>query len=164
MKKFIFIVFGLLISVSAQAQNIYENKCTDLMTNLKDNRAVLFNVLNLSKEQQGYKDKIDKNYEALFAQAYENYNREKFILENLKKHNASNNALRKQQRIVKNTEDKIFELCNKSDKEYKSILNNYQYSKLKSIKQSERSALKYCRRVKAFYKTDENFRPFGMKY
>lgn len=46
-----------------------QTKCIDLMTSMYNERATLYNVLNLSNDQQKCKDVIDKKrYEELGAQ------------------------------------------------------------------------------------------------
>ena len=81
-----------------------QTKCLDLMTSMYNERATLYNVLNLSNDQQKCKDVIDKKrYEELGKQ-FQEYEKEKYVLDNMCKHNASEFALKKQEKVVKNIE------------------------------------------------------------
>lgn len=75
-----------------------QTKCIDLMTSMYNKHATLYNVLNLSNDQQKCKDVIDKKrYEELKKQ-FQEYEKEKYVLDNMCKHNASEKALKKQKK------------------------------------------------------------------
>lgn len=140
-----------------------QTKCIDLMTSMYNERATLYNVLNLSNDQQKCKDVIDKKrYEELGAQ-FRQYEQEKYVLDNMCKHNASEQAIKKQEKVVKNIEKCMKEIGEKYDKEFKSILNSEQKAKYNSVKKMEKKEIKYCLKNKAFYKRDPKLRPFGEK-
>ncbi len=174
MKK-ILVLFILVFTFQAAyaetifAENHRENcgcqkqtKCLDLMTSMYSNRATLYNVLNLSDDQQKCKDTIDKKrYEELSVQ-FQKYEQEKFVLANMCKNKASNRALKQQEKVVKDIENCMKKINKKYDKEFKSVLNSQQKSKLNTIRKMERKEIKYCQKNKAFYKKDPNLRPFGM--
>ena len=79
MKKSLIILFGICvllngISVFAQETSVpscgcqNQTKCLDLITSMYNERATLYNVLNLSNDQLKCKDVIDKKrYEELGA-------------------------------------------------------------------------------------------------
>ena len=140
-----------------------QTKCIDLMTSMYNERATLYNVLNLSNDQQKCKDFIDKKrYEELGVQ-FRQYEQEKYVLDNMCKHNASEQAIKKQEKVVKNIEKCMKEIGEKYDKEFKSILNSEQKAKYNSVRKMEKKEIKYCLKNKAFYKRDPKLRPFGEK-
>lgn len=140
-----------------------QTKCLDLMTSMYNERATLYNVLNLSNDQQKCKDVIDKKrYEELGKQ-FQEYEKEKYVLDNMCKHNASEFALKKQEKVVKNIEKNMQQIGKKYDKEFKTILNSEQKSKYNSVRKMEKKEVKYCLKNKAFYKRDPKLRPFGEK-
>lgn len=140
-----------------------QTKCLDLMTSMYNERATLYNVLNLSNDQQKCKDVIDKKrYEELEKQ-FQEYKKEKYVLDNMCKHNASEFALKKQEKVVKNIEKNMQQIGKKYDKEFKTILNSEQKSKYNSVRKMEKKEVKYCLKNKAFYKRDPKLRPFGEK-
>ena len=138
-------------------------KCMDLMTSMYDKRATMFNVLNLSADQQKCKDTMDTHYLQEVGDKFEKYEQEKFVLNNMKKHNASDSALKKQEKVVKNCEKSLENLNKKYEKEFKTILNSDQKSKFNTIVKMQKKEIRYCKKDKAFYKHDKNLRPFGEK-
>lgn len=140
-----------------------QTKCIDLMTTMYNERATLYNVLNLSYDQQKCKDVIEtKRYHELGEQ-FQKYEQEKYVLTRMNEHKASRQAINKQEKVVKNLEHCMQSINNKYDKEFKTILNSEQKSKLKTIRKMEKQTIKYCKKNKAFYKPDPNLRPFGEK-
>ena len=136
MKK-IFILIAIFLVTNPiwayECKECQSTKCIDLMTSMYDKRATLYNVLNLSADQQKCKDTIDKKYLKEVEEKYEQYSQEKYVLKNMIKHNASKSAINKQEKIVKNLEKYMQSLNSKYDKEFKSILNSEQKSKLNNI-------------------------------
>ncbi len=176
-KSFIFgLIFTIFLATHVQASETAktidtkqscgcskQTKCLDLMTSMYNERATLYNVLNLSNDQQKCKDVIDKKrYEELGKQ-FQEYEKEKYVLDNMCKHDASENALKKQEKVVKNIEKEMQKTSNKYDKEFKTILNSEQKSKYNTIRKMEKKEVKYCMKNKAFYKRDPKLRPFGEK-
>ena len=140
-----------------------QTKCIDLMTSMYNKHATLYNVLNLSNDQQKCKDIIDKKrYEELGKQ-FQEYEKEKYVLDKMCNHNASEAAVKKQEKVVKNIEKEMQKIGKKYDKEFKSVLNSEQKSKYNTIRKMERKEVKYCMKNKAFYKRDPKLRPFGEK-
>ena len=140
-----------------------QTKCLDLISSMYNERATLYNVLNLSNDQQKCKDVIDKKrYEELGKQ-FQEYKKEKYVLDNMCKHNASENALKKQKKVVKNIEKNMQEIGKRYDNEFKSILNSEQKSKYNTVRKMEKKEIRYCMKNKAFYKRDPKLRPFGEK-
>ena len=138
-------------------------KCLDLMTSMYNRRAALYNVLNLSNDQQKCKDVIDKKRYEELGRIFAQYEQEKFVLSNMCKHNASKQAIKKQERVVKDIAKCMKKTGEKYDKEFKSVLNSEQRGKLNTIRKMERKEIKYCLKKKAFYERDPKLRPFGEK-
>ncbi len=158
---FIFLLMGNMVYADCGCAN--QTKCLDLMTSMYNERAALYNVLNLSADQQKCKDVIDaQRYDELKAQ-FRKYEQEKFVLTRLNEHEVSKNSIKKQEKVVKDLEKCMQKTSEKYDKEFKSILNSEQKAKLKTIRKMEKSTIKYCQKNKAFYKKDPNLRPFGVK-
>ncbi len=180
MKKFLFI-FSIIItllncSVSAQETTVFaENqrpdcgcskntKCLELMKSMYNERATLYNVLNLSNDQQKCKDVIDKKRYDELDGLFKQYEQEKYVLSKMCAHSgASEQAVKKQEKVVKNIEKCMQKTGEKYDKEFKSILNSEQKSKYNTIRKMEKKEIKYCMKHKAFYKRDPKLRPFGEK-
>ena len=140
-----------------------KSKCLDLMTTMYNERAALYNVLNLSTDQLKCKDVIDaKRYEELGEQ-FKKYEQEKYILTKMQEYQASKDAINKQEKVVKNIDKCMQKISKKYDKEFKTVLNSEQKSKLNTIRNMEKKQIKYCQKNKAFYKQDPNLRPFGVK-
>lgn len=140
-----------------------QTKCLDLMTTMYNNRATLYNVLNLSTDQKKCKDVIDaKRYEELGEQ-FKKFEQEKYVLTRMNEHQASKQALKKQEKVVNDIEKCMQKTNKKYDKEFKTVLNSEQKTKLNMIRRMEKKAIKHCEKNKAFYKQDPNLRPFGEK-
>lgn len=149
--------------VNAECVCPKQTKCIDLINTMYNERAALYNVLNLSADQQKCKDVIDlKRHEELNIQL-KKYEQEKFVLAKLNEHEASSGAIKQQEKVVKNIEKCMQDITKKYDKEFKSILNSEQRAKLRTIRKMEKNTVKYCQKNKAFYKQDPNLRPFGVK-
>ncbi|MBQ3641287.1 hypothetical protein II906_05120 [bacterium] len=165
MKKLLTIMSLMIFACCTSAQEVCNStKCIDLMNSMYNRRAALYNVLNLTKEQQIYKDEIDKKYQNLLFQMNEELNKEKHALQNMQKYETSNETLNRQKNIIKNIENDMKCLNKQYDKELKAKLNKEQINKLKTIRKVEKRALKHCQRDKALYKHDKNVRIFGEPY
>lgn len=161
MKKFAVLLLILFTGISAFA-DVQCDKCSDIMSSMYYNRAALYNVLNLTPDQVKCKDVIDKKrYEALKEQSIQ-LEQEKYVLSKLTSGNASKNAVKKQQKVIKNIEKCMNQTGKKFDKEFKTVLNSEQKSKLNTIRKIQRKDLKNCRKNKRLYKQDKNLRPFGV--
>ena len=166
MKKAFLLIIFLLISnpVIADNQGCYScksAKCMDLKTSMHNERATLYNVLNLSDDQQKCKDTIDKKYFNEIGNCLQKLEQEEYVLNNMKKLNASKSSIKKQQNVVKNIEKDIEKIKKKYNKEFKSILNSEQKTKFKTISKMEKNKESYCKNRKAFTERDPKFRIFG---
>jgi Spy/CpxP family protein refolding chaperone len=165
MKKIILILTLLVIGnlVQAECQCNNQTKCIDLMTSMYNERATMYNVLNLSSDQQKCKDVIDtKRYKELNSQ-FQQYEQEKFVLNKMNENQASSKALKKQKKVVNELETSMKKIDQKYDNEFKSVLNSEQRSKLRAIRKMQKKEIKHCQKNEAFYKQDPNLRPFGVK-
>lgn len=175
-----FLIFGIclfLSSTSVFASDLFfdifpnndaidcsrETKCLDLITAMHDQRPALYNVLNLSSDQQVAKDTIDKKRFEEMGKYREQYEQELFVLSNMQKHGASKAALKKQEKVLKNLEKTLRKAAVKYDREFKSILDSEQKAKYNAVTQMKKKEIRYCRKKKAFYKRDPKLRPFGEK-
>ena len=177
MKKNILFLTLLLLLISCQVNATETNtsecgqncncnkqaKCLDLMTSMYNERATLYNVLNLSSDQQKCKDVIDKKRHEELSKEFQQYEQEKYVLSKLCNHKASYLAIKKQEKVVKNIEKNMQQIEKKYDKEFKSILNSEQKSKFNTVRKMGKKEVKYCMKNKAFYKHDPKLRPFGEK-
>lgn len=165
MKRIVFLVLFLLIVNPVLAEDNFGyskiSKCIDLETSMYNKRATLYNVLNLTSDQQKCKDTMDMNYLKETGEKFEQYSQEKFVLSNLKKHNASKSAIKKQEKIVKNLEKQLEGLEDKYLKEFMTILTSEQKAKVKNIRKMEKNEKKYQKKQKPFYKHDSKVRMFG---
>lgn len=162
MKKLFAIL--VLILVSNNAYSACETtKCTDIMSKMYDSRATIANVLNLTDDQKKCKETIDEKFQKDSAAKFDKYEQEKYVYNNMKKHSASDSALAKQQKVIDDAKKEILQLNDNYDKEFKSILNSYQKSKLKTIRKMEKKMLNLCKSQKPLYEQDENLKPFGMR-
>ncbi len=139
-------------------------KCLDLMTSMYNERATLYNVLNLSNDQQKCKDVIDqKRYEEL-GKLFKEYQQEEYVLSKMCEHSgASESAVRKQEKVIEKIKKEMQKTADKYDKEFKSILNSEQKAKYNTVTKMKRKEIKYCMKNKAFYERDPKLRPFGQK-
>ena len=137
-------------------------KCLDLMKSMYNERATLYNVLNLSNDQQKCKEVIDKKRYDELGKLFQQYEQEKYVLSKMCEHSTvSEYAIKKQKKVVKNIEKCMKKTGEKYDKEFKTILNSEQKSKYNTIRKMEKKEIKYCIKNKAFYKRDPKLRPFG---
>lgn len=167
MKRVLFLILFLLIinPVFAETQKSHTStsKCIDLETAMHNKRAILYNILNLTPDQQKCKDTIDSNYQKEVENIYEKYSQEKYVLSNLKKLNASKPAIKKQEKVVKNIEKQIKNIQKKYDKEFLSVLTPEQRAKMRNISAMEKFEKWHYTKQKAFYQHDPKFRTFGDK-
>lgn len=138
-----------------------QNKCRELIQRMFDDRAAVYNVLNLSSEQKKCKDDIEKRrydeldtkiilYEKLCTAPNEECNCQTDKAE-----------LRKQKKTLKNIEQDIDNIMYKYDKEFKCILTRAQKTKYKNIQKIKKEELKQCKKGKRLFKQDPNLLPFG---
>ncbi len=155
---------GVMQNNQQACQCNQSTKCLDLMTSMYNERATLYNVLNLSNDQQKCKDVIDqKRYEEL-GKLFKQYQQEEYVLSKMCEHSgASDSAVAKQEKVIENIKKEMQKTADKYDKEFKSILNSEQKAKYNTVTKMKRKEIKYCMKNKAFYERDPKLRPFGQK-
>ncbi len=155
---------GVMANGEKACECNHSTKCLDLMTSMYNERATLYNVLNLSNDQQKCKDVIDqKRYEEL-GKLFKEYQQEEYVLSKMCEHSgASEFAVKKQEKVIKNIKKEMQKTADKYDKEFKSILSSEQKAKYNTVTKMKRKEIKYCMNDKAFYKRDPKLRPFGQK-
>ena len=131
MKKILILCFCLLISnsfVLSEELGVMENnqqacecnqktKCLDLITSMYNERATLYNVLNLSNDQQKCKDVIDKKRYEELGKLFEQYKQEEYVLSKMCEHSgASEFAIKKQEKVIKNIKKQMQKTAEKYDK------------------------------------------------
>ena len=126
-------------------------------------RATLYNVLNLSYDQQEIVKVIDQKRDCELRKIFDLYEQEKFVLSNMCQHNATNNAIKKQEKLVNKYKKCLKQTTKKYDDEFKKILNAEQRSKLHTVRKMEKKEIKHCLKNKVFFQNDKNLRPFGQK-
>lgn len=150
--------------IEAKTCNCYnKSKCLELISSMYYKRATLYNILNLSYDQQEIVKIIDEKRDCELKKIFEQYKQEMYIFSNLCQHKASESAIKKQKKVVNNLKKSIKKTTEKYDDEFKKVLNADQRSKLNTVRKMEKKEIKYCLKNKAFYKHDENLRPFGKK-
>ncbi|MCI1274294.1 MAG: hypothetical protein LKG27_07685 [Clostridiaceae bacterium] len=124
-------------------------------------RAVTYNVLNLTDSQIQTKNKIDQTrYNALQPQ-FDQLDQELFVLRKLEAGNASKQAIKKQKKVVKNLQKNIEKTDAKYDKEFKNSLSREQRSKYKDVRRLENRDLKRKMHETKDPYYDKNMRVFG---
>ena len=131
-----------------------QNKCRELIQQMFDDRAAVYNVLNLSSEQKKCKDDIEKR-------RYEELDTKIEIFERLCASQADQTTLKKQKKLLKNLEKDIDNIMFKYDKEFKCILSQTQKTKYNNIQRIKEKDIKQWRKGKKLFKQDPNLRPFG---
>lgn len=170
-KVFILFILAILTSNLAFSDEIHnpdcgcskQTKCLDIMSSMYHSRAALYNVLNLSNDQQKCKEVIEKKRYDELGVEFRKYQQEQYVLKRLCENNASKASIKNQEKVIKNIEKCMADINKKYDKEFNSVLCSEQKSKLKTIRRMEKKEIKHCQNNKAFYKRDPNLRPFGQK-
>ena len=160
--RFLLFLIIAIVSVNQVFAKDY-SKCTELSDFIHNRQATISNVLNLSQDQQKSKETIDNKFLAEIKSKQDLYEQEKYVLDNLKKYNASSSTIKKQEKLLKNIQNSIEKINNKYDNEFKTILDSEQKNKLNSIKRIEKKELRYCKNNKIFTKRDPKLRQFGEK-
>ena len=124
-------------------------------------RATVYNALDLTEEQIQQREKIVKENEPIFEEKFEQLKKEGGKLRALKKADASNREITKQNKAVKKIKNDIQKLLDKENKQFKKSLTHEQCSKYAIIKKLERKDYKDSCHQKDLYKANPKMRPFG---
>lgn len=174
MKNILIIIMMLTIGTcfaDAASQNSRTNaktctqpKVSQTYTNFYNQRASVYNTLNLSSEQVKAKDELEKQRYKSLGEKYLELDQEEYVLRQLRTGNSSKNAILKQEGRVRSIADDIEKINKKYDKEFVKSLSNEQRSKYHNIKRLQNRELKEeVSNLKRKYIQDKKLRTFGEK-
>lgn len=126
-------------------------------------RAVIYNVLNLTDEQAQQKEQIEKERYSALESKYDQLDQEVFVLRKLNAGNAQEKSVIHQQKVVKNIEKEINNTNKTYDKKINKILNHEQRCKFREIKHLQKRDLNHKLQAKKDPYKDKNMRVFGEK-
>jgi len=141
-------------AVSAIKFRKYVNK-------VRNNRATVYNALNLSDEQIKVHEKLIEGDAYLFDEKFDKLIKESYKVKALKKANALDKDINAQKKVVQQLKDDINDLLEQEEKEFKKCLTRQQRSKYAMIKKLERKSYKESQHEKDYYKNNPQMRPFG---
>lgn len=148
LKKIVVILLLVLFSCKTFSQEITNEKYYEYMQALINDRAVVFNSLNLSEKQKTLYEQITKKYSQIYTSK----------LKELTKENTKPFPNRN---ITKKTEKDIAKISQKENQELESILNRIQCTKYKQIKHLRRHDIKKELHPKNYYKSNPQMEHFG---
>ena len=131
------------------------------MKNIQQERATVYNALNLTDEQiQLREDMINKNTQ-LYDAKFNELIKESYKVKALKQADASDREIQKQKKVVRSVKKDIENLVNKENKQFKKSLNHDQRAKYAMIKKLEKNDFKNAAHQKDYYKSNPQMKPFG---
>ena len=128
------------------------------MEHIINDKAVIFNALNLSDSQREKFEEITQKNTPIYKQKLEDLLKESYRLKALK---SAKFGFYLQRKIIKNIEKEIAEISLCEDKELYKILNFSQRSKYRNIKHLERHDLRKEKHPKDYYKSNPQMPHFG---
>ena len=157
MKQIVILVsiFGLLAGSMVLAKDCCKEqkeydftrdyRCSQLIQKIRAQKNTLYNVLNLSSEQQELKDEIEFRRKAEMQPYIEAYKCEKQKLRALAQTSYDSAEFKQQRKITKKAWKKIEKLYKKYDREFMKILCTTQKTKYKELVKLTKRDIKYCR-------------------
>ncbi|MBP3924008.1 hypothetical protein J6E39_02055 [bacterium] len=146
------------------AKTCTQPKVSQTYTNFYNQRASVYNTLNLSEAQVKTKDELEKQRYKSLGEKYIELDQEEYVLRQMRAGNSSKNAILRQETCVRNIADDIEKINKKYDKEFIKSLSNEQRSKYHNIKRLQNRELKEeISNVKRKYLQDKKLRTFGEK-
>lgn len=131
------------------------------MKNIQQERATVYNALNLTDEQIKLReDMINKNT-PLYDAKFDELIKESYKVKALKQADASDREIQKQKKVVRNVKKDIENLVTKENKQFKKSLNHDQRAKYAMIKKLEKNDFKNAAHQKDYYKSNPQMKPFG---
>lgn len=128
---------------------------------LEQERATVYNALNLTDEQIQIKENLIKENAPLYEQKFDSLIKESFKLKALRCANASEKELLQQRKVIKKIKKDIEDLLEKENKSFSKSLTRQQKSKYSMIKRLERLDYKRDAKRKDYYKSNPQMVPFG---
>ena len=148
--KIILPITFILMPLYAFAEDITNEQYYIYFQKIMNDKAIIYNSLNLSESQRQKYEEITNKYTPLYKDKIK-----EIITENSKPYPNRN--------ILKKTEKDIYKTSQKENNELKSILNKIQCSKYRQIKHLERHDLKKEQHPKNYYKLNPQMTHFGGK-
>ena len=152
------------VNSRTNAKTCTQPKVSQTYTNFYNQRASVYNALNLSNEQVKAKDNLEKQRYKALGEKYLELDQEEYVLRQMRAGSSSKNAILKQTSCVRSIADDIEKINKKYDKEFIKSLTNEQRSKYHNIKRLQNRELKEeVSNVKRKYHQDKKLRTFGEK-
>lgn len=128
---------------------------------LQEERAVIYNALNLSDEQIQKREELIKQNASFYEEKFQSLMKESFKLKALKSANVAEPEIIRQRRIVNNIKAEISKMLEDEDKCFKKSLNRQQRSKYSLINKLEQNDFRRQKHQKDYYKSNPQMVPFG---
>ena len=128
---------------------------------LQEERAVIYNALNLSDEQIQKREELIKQNALFYEEKFQSLMKESFKLRALKSANVAEPEIIRQRRIVNNIKAEISKMLEDEDKCFKKSLNRQQRSKYSLINKLEQNDFRRQKHQKDYYKSNPQMVPFG---
>lgn len=136
-------------------------KYTEFIKKVQNERAVVYNALNLTDEQIKVREELFQKNNPCYEKKFEELIKESYKLKALKCANASECDILKQKKVVKGLKKGINNLSRKEDREFRKILSHDQRAKYSMIKKLERKEYKAAAHQKDYYKSNPRLPHFG---
>ena len=152
--KKIIIVFLLIITLhpvhaeQINTKNITNEKYYEYLSAIINDKAIIFNALNLSPTQRQKYEQITNKYSPLYEK-----NLKEILFENSQSYPNKN--------TLKKLEKEILKLSYNENSELKSILDRTQCAKYRQIKHLKRHDIKKEKHPKNYYKSNPQMPLFG---
>jgi len=131
------------------------------MEQIQQERATVYNALNLTDEQIQERENILMHNNAIYEQKFDELIKESFKLKALKSACACNKEILNQRKIVRDIKKSIEKTLICENKDFKKSLTREQRSKYAMIKKLERRDFKRAAHQKNYYKSNPQMRSFG---
>lgn len=129
--------------------------------NYDNNRATIYNALNLTNEQTKIREEILNKNAKILDEKYAKLKKESCKLLALKKGNVCNSEILEQKKVIKNIKKDISKLLSEEDKEFKKCLTNEQKTKYKTIQKLQKHDLKKEINRAKIYKANPQMEEFA---
>lgn len=129
--------------------------------NYDNNRATMYNALNLTNEQTKIREEILNKNAKILDEKYAKLKKESCKLLALKKGNVCNSEILEQKKVIKNIKKDISKLLSGEDNEFKKCLTNEQKTKYKTIQKLQKHDLKKEINREKIYKANPQMEEFA---
>ena len=129
--------------------------------NYDNNRATMYNALNLTNEQTKIREEILNKNAKILDEKYAKLKKESCKLLALKKGNVCNSEILEQKKVIKNIKKDISKLLSEEDIEFKKCLTNEQKTKYKTIQKLQKHDLKKEINREKIYKANPQMEEFA---